>query len=99
MFSATHGAAQGVSKSYHKYLGMSKMLLAKGEDMNVKLRSGNMINDDESCRDKSGVTVWHQVARIYSEKHASEVSELHIANGAKINERNNCGNTPLYEAP
>ncbi len=79
MFSATHGAAQGASKSNHKYLGMSKMLLAKGADMNIKLRSGSMINDDESCRDKSGVTVWQQVVRSYSEKNVSEVSELHIA--------------------
>ena len=74
------------------------MLLAKGADVNVKLRSRSMINDDEPYRDKSGDTVFHQVVRSYSENHASEVSELPIGNGAKINERNIRGNTSLDEA-
>ena len=98
LFSATHGVAQGASKSYQKYLGLTKMLISKGADVNVKLRSGSMTNDDEPYRDKSGDTVLHQVVRSYSEKHASEVSKLLIANGAKINERNIRGNTPLDEA-
>jgi len=38
------------------------------------------------------------VVRSYSEKHASEVAELLITNGAQINERNIRGNTPLDEA-
>ena len=84
LFSATHGAAQGASKSYRTYLDLTKMLIAKGANVNVKLKSGD--------------TVLHQVVRSYSEKHASEVSELLIANGAKINERNIRGNTPLDEA-
>ena len=84
LFSATHGAAQGASKSYQTYLDLTKMLIAKGANVNVKLKSGD--------------TVLHQVVRSYSEKHASEVSELLIANGAKINERNIHGNTPLDEA-
>jgi len=84
LFSATHGAAQGASKSYQTYLDLTKILIAKGANVNVKLKSGD--------------TVLHQVVRSYSEKHASEVSELLIANGAKINERNIRGNTPLDEA-
>ena len=98
LFSATHGAAQGSSKSYQKYLGLTKMLIFKGADVNVKLRSGSMINDDEPYRDKSGDTVLHQVVRSYSEKHASEVAELLISNGANINEINIRGNTPFDEA-
>jgi len=57
-----------------------------------------MINDDEPYRDKSGDKVLHQVVRSYSEKHSSEVSELLIANRAKINEWNIRGNTPIDEA-
>ena len=98
LFSAAHGAAQGASKSYRTYLDLTKMLIAKGANVNVKLKSGSMINDNEPYRDKSGDTVLHQVVRSYSEKHASEVSELLITNGVQINERNIRGHTPLDEA-
>ena len=98
LFSATHGAAQGATKSYQKYLDLAKMLIAKGADVNVKLRSGSMINDDKPYRDKSGDTVLHQVVRSYSEKYASEVAQLLITNGARINEKNIRGQTPLNKA-
>ena len=52
LFSATHGASQGASKSYQKYLGLTKMLISKGVDVNVKLRSESIINDDEPYSDK-----------------------------------------------
>ena len=84
LFSATHGAAQGATKSYQKYLDLAKMLIAKGADVNVKL--------------KTGETTLHVVARQFSEKHASEVCELLIANGAKVNENNSQGLTPVDEA-
>ena len=98
LFSAAHGAAQGASKSYRTYLDLTKMLIAKGANVNVKLKSGSMINDNEPYRDKSGDTVLHKVVRSYSEKHASEVAELLFTNGANINERNIRGNTPFDEA-
>ena len=98
LFSATHGAAQGASKSYQKYLGLTKMLLAKGADVNIKLRSGSMLGYDEPHREKTGDTVLHGAVRSYSEKHAMEIAKLLITHGANINERNIIGNTPLDEA-
>ena len=98
LFSAAHGAAQGASKSYEMYLGLTKLLLAKGADVNVKLKSGSMIKDNKPYHEKIRETVLHQVARSYSEKHASEVCELLITNGAKVNELNGKGQTPLDEA-
>ena len=96
--SAAWGAAQGAPKSYENYLDLTKLLISKGADVNVKLKSGSMIQDDEPYRDKSRDTILHQVARSYSEQHASEVCELLIANGAKVNEVNVKGQTPLDEA-
>lgn len=82
LFSATHGAAQGGTRSY---LNLTKLLIARGADVNVKLKS-------------DGETALHQVSRSYSEKHASEVCALLIANGAHVNERNAKGHTALDEA-
>ncbi|HCE05087.1 MAG TPA: hypothetical protein DEQ62_02015 [Verrucomicrobiales bacterium] len=98
LFSAAHGAAQGAPKSHEMYLGLTKLLLAKGADVNVKLKSGSMHTDNKPYREKIGETVLHQVVRSYSEKHAAEVSQLLITNGAKVNELNGKGQTPLDEA-
>ena len=98
LFSATHGAAQGASKSYQKYLRLTEMLLARGADVSVKLKSGSMLGYDEPHREKTGDTVLHGVVRSYSEEHAIEVSELLMAHGANINVRNIIGNTPLDDA-
>jgi ankyrin repeat protein len=98
LFSAAHGAAQGASKSYEMYLGLTKLLLDKGADVNVKLKSGSMLKDNKPYREKIGETVLHQVVRSYSEKHAVEVSQLLITNGAKVNGLNGKGQTPLDEA-
>ena len=98
LFSAAWGAAQGAQKSFEKYIKLTKMLIAKGADLNVKLKSGSMIDDNEPYRSKSGDTVLHKVARSYSEKHASEVCDLLIKNGAQINETNIRKKTPLDEA-
>ena len=92
------GAAQGANKSYQKYLDLTKLLITKGADVNVKLKSGSMVKDNKPYRAKSGETTLHRVARSYSEKHASEVCELHIVKGALVNERNIRGHTPLDEA-
>ena len=67
---------------------LTKILIAKGADLNVKLKSDSMIDDNEPHRSKSGDTVLHEVARSYSENHASEVCELLIKNGAQVNETN-----------
>ena len=98
LYGAARNAAQGASKSYQIYLDLTKMLIAKGADPNVKLKSGSMIQDNKPYHAKSGETTLHSVARSYSEKHASEVCELLIANGAKVNELNVKGQTPLDEA-
>ena len=98
LFKATHGASQGASKSYQKYLGLTKMLLAKGADVNIKLRSGSMLGYDEPHGEKTGDTVLHGAVRSYSEKHAMEIAKLLITHGANINDRNIIGNTPLVEA-
>ena len=98
LFSAAHGAAQGASKSFEMYLDLTKLLLAKGADVNAKLKSGSMLTDNKPYREKIGETVLHQVVRSYSEKHATEVSQLLITNGAKVNELNGKGQTPLDEA-
>ena len=98
LYSAVRNAAQGASKSYQIYLDLTKMLITKGADVNVKLKSGSMIKDNKPYRAKSGETTLHTVARSFSEKHASEVCELLIASGAKINEVNAKGQTPLDEA-
>ncbi len=84
LYSAAWCAAQGAPKSYEMYLDLAKLLIAKGADVNVKLKSGD--------------TTLHEVARSYSEKHASEVCELLIANGAMVNEFDGKGQTPLDEA-
>jgi ankyrin repeat protein len=104
LFSASWGAAQGAEKSYQHYLDLTKLLISKGADVNVKLRSG-----DEKLRMQSGIktkphhektgdTPLHQVARSYSEKHAMVLCELLIHHGAVINETNILGHTPLDEA-
>ena len=98
LFSAAWGAAQGAQKSFEKYIKLTKMLIAKGADLNVKLKSGSMIDDNEPYRSKSGDTVLHKVARSYSEKHASEVCDLLIKNGAQVNETSIRKKTPLDEA-
>ena len=84
LYSSARNAAQGHPKSYQTYLGLVKLLIAEGADVNVKL--------------KTGETTLHVVARQFSEKHASEVCELLIANGAKVNENNSQGLTPVDEA-
>jgi len=98
LFAASHGASQGDSKSYEMYLNLTKLLISRGADVNVKLKSGSMLNDNKPYREKIGETVLHQVVRSYSEKHASEVSQLLITNGANVNELNGKGQTPLDEA-
>ena len=98
LFAAAWGAAQGASKSYKMYLDLTKLLLARGEDVNVKLKKGSRIKEEKPYHEKTGDTVLHKVARGYSEKHASAMCELLIANGAKLNEINVKGLTPLDEA-
>ena len=98
LYAAARNAAQGASKSYDVYLNLTKLLIAKGADPNVKLKSGSMIEDNEPHRAKAGETALHAVARSFSQKHASEVCELLLTNGAKVNEINDKGQTPLDEA-
>ena len=98
LYSAARNAAQGASKSYQMYLDLAKLLIAKGADVNVKLKAGSMIKDNKPYRAKSGETTLHTVARSYSEKHASEVCELLIVNEAKVNEKNLKDQIPLDEA-
>ncbi len=98
LYAAARNAAQGHSKSYDIYLALAKVLIDKGADPNVKLKSGSMIEDNEPHRAKAGETALHAVSRSFSQKHASEVCELLLAYGAKVNEPNAKGQTPLDEA-
>jgi ankyrin repeat protein len=98
LYAAARNAAQGASKSYDVYLALAKVLIDKGADPNVKLKSGSMIEDNEPHRAKAGETALHAVSRSFSQKHASEVCELLLAYGAKVNEPNAKGQTPLDEA-
>ena len=98
LYAAARNAAQGASKSYDVYLNLTKLLIAKGANPNVKLKSGSMIEDNEPHRAKAGETALHAVARSFSQKHASEVCELLLTNGANVNELNDKGQTPLDEA-
>ena len=98
LYAAARNAAQGASKSYDVYLSLTKLLIDKGADPNVKLKSGSMIEDNEPHRAKAGETALHAVSRSFSQKHASEVCELLLAYGAKVNEPNAKGQTPLDEA-
>ena len=98
LYAVARNAAQGASKSYDVYLNLTKLLIAKGANPNVKLKSGSMIEDNEPHRAKAGETALHAVARSFSQKHASEVCELLLTNGANVNELNDKGQTPLDEA-
>ena len=40
LYSSARNAAQGAPKSYQMYLGLVKLLIAKGADVNVKLKTG-----------------------------------------------------------
>jgi ankyrin repeat protein len=64
LYSAARNAAQGGSKSYQIYLDLTKMLITKGADINVKLKSGSMIKDNKPCRAKSGETTLHTVVQV-----------------------------------
>ena len=75
LFSAAHGAARA---KVMKCIWASKLLLVRGSDVNVKLKSGSILNDNKPYREKIGETVLHQAVRSYSEKHTSEVSQLLI---------------------
>jgi ankyrin repeat protein len=98
LYAAARNAAQGASKSFEVYLSLTKLLIAKGADPNVKLKSGSMIEDNEPHRAKAGETALHAVARSFSQKHASELCELLLTHGAKVNEPNEKGQTPVDEA-
>ena len=50
LYAAARNAAQGGSKSYDVYLSLTKLLITKGADPNVKLKSGSMIEDNEPHR-------------------------------------------------
>lgn len=66
LFSAANGAAQGAPKSYEMYLGLTKLLLNRWADVNVKLKAGSMLEDNKPHREKIGETVLHQVVQSYS---------------------------------
>ena len=92
------GAAQGRGKNYETYLNLTKMLIARGADVNLKLRSGRSDRRGCSLPGQAGRRTLHGVARSYSEVEASEVCSILIQAGARINEQNVRGHTPLDEA-
>ena len=90
--SAARSASFAPPKTFKMYRDLIKVLIEKGANVNVSCRdlSPGLVNDWEARE-----TALHAVSRPIREENVSEICDLLIAAGGKVNAKNSRDQTPL----